>query len=566
MKKLAILTSILALAACGGGSGGSGGGAGIGGVPSVPDTPNIPEIPSTSDFTTTSMSDTADNSVEINTYVENILGTDFDSGASGASVISRHAAVRSGTTQTINNVATDRNARNQQQIEDMHAFYEKDEAEKREFISNNRQLVKRYAQLAYGNKIEDFDFDNSEIDAILEYLSNDKFKWSHVYDKYKFQKHNLADQTLYASGSRENDGLVDDYVKITQTNNGKITKIKLRDRWFGSDNDMNFARTKNGQFLATEYSYYYRCGEMCQLKYDTDNPKESLANIKAGLLASLDKTAQYDQNIDTESIVQQIMGITDISEFVSKSDTEMEAWYDKDIHGFYSVPNEFMLDVLAYGASVGLRYSDFGKLSGVQYLAHDKDTAEKLSYAFAGGYDIKNIDKDTMSGKMAFAGKAVGHVMHHTEDADGVATNNYLDIASDAKLVFEDGAETLTMNFSDNANANNCWYDVEFTKDGDNITVSLTNGDKITEANSQYKFNQTEYSGQNNQQYFTYDNGNGWGNVQMAAIETSYYGDNGNPEEVVGRTLLSDQNWDNSSAATDERVFTASFGATLDNK
>ncbi|MBQ8294303.1 MAG: hypothetical protein IJX89_02875 [Alphaproteobacteria bacterium] len=44
MKKLAILTSILALTACGGGSGGSGGGAGIGGAPTGNTTPIIPEI------------------------------------------------------------------------------------------------------------------------------------------------------------------------------------------------------------------------------------------------------------------------------------------------------------------------------------------------------------------------------------------------------------------------------------------------------------------------------------------------------------------------------------------
>ena len=559
MKKLAILTSILALAACGGGSGGSGGGAGIGGVPSVPDTPNIPEIPSTSDFTTTSMSDTADNSVEINTYVENILGTDFDSGTSAASVISRHATIRSGTTQTINNVDTDRNARNQQQIEDMHAFYEKDEAEKREFITNNRQLVKRYAQLAYGNKIEDFDFDNSEIDAILEYLSHDKFKWNNVYDKYKFQKHNLADQELYASGNREWSS--DAYIKITQTDNGKITNIKMYDDWFGRE--LEFTRTQDNKFFATPYTYALRCGEFCQLTFKTGNPQESIENIKAGFTAALNKEAQYNTQINKEEIQAKIDAITADSVFTSISATELEGLYDKDVQGLYYTPNQMLVGLDAYGASVGLRYSDFGKINGIQYLENNKADAEKLGYVFAGGYDIKNIDKDTMSGKMAFAGKAVGQVMNHTEDADGVATNNYLDIASDAKLVFEDGKETLTMNFSD-------WYDVEYVKDGDNIKVSLSNGDKIAEANSQYKFNQSEYSFTKDEygdwQNFTPDNGNDWGNMQMATMETSYYGDNGAPSEAVGRVGLLDQDWDNSSAENIERFFTASFGATADNK
>lgn len=559
MKKLAILTSILALAACGGGSGGSGGGAGIGGVPSGPDTPNIPEIPNTSDFTTTSMSDTADNSVEINTYVENILGTDFDSGTSAASVISRHAAVRSGTIQTINNVDTDRNARNQQQIEDMHAFHEKDEAEKREFITNNRQLVKRYAQLAYGNKIEDFDFDNSEIDAILEYLSHDKFKWSHVYDKYKFQKHNLADQELYASGNREWSS--DAYIKITQTDNGKITNIKMYDDWFGQE--LEFTRTQDNKFFATPYTYALRCGEFCQLTFKTGNPQESIENIKAGFTAALEEEAQYNPQITKEEIQAKIDAITADSVFASISATELEGLYDKDVQGLYYTPNQMLVGLDAYGASVGLRYSDFGKISGIQYLESNKADAEKLGYIFAGGYDIKNIDKDTMSGKMAFAGKAVGQVMNHTEDADGVATNNYLDIASDAKLVFEDGKETLTMNFSD-------WYDVEYVKDGDNIKVSLSNGDKIAEANSQYKFNQSEYRFTKDEygdwQNFTPDNGNDWGNMQMATMETSYYGDNGAPSEAVGRVGLLDQDWDNSSAENIERFFTASFGATADNK
>ena len=558
MKKFAILTSCLALTACGGGSGS--GGASIGGIPNIPDTPNIPEIPSTSDFTTTSMSATADNSVEINTYVENILGTDFESGADIASVVSRHAAVRSGTTQAINNVDADRNARNQQQIEDMHAFYKKTDTEKREFINSNRQLVKRYAQLAYGDKIEDFDFENSEIDAILEYLSHEKFKWNDVYDKYKFQKHNLAEQELYASGNREWSS--DTYIKITQTDNGKITNIKMYDDWFGRE--LEFTRTQDNKFFATPYTYALRCGEFCQLTFKTGNPQESIENIKAGFTGALNEEAQYNTQINKEEIQAIIDAITTDSVFASISETELEGLYDKDVQGLYYTPNKMLVGLDVYGVNVGLRYSDFGKLSGIQYLEDNKADAEKLGYVFAGGYDIKNIDKDTMSGKMTFSGKAVGHVMHHTEDVDGVATNNYLDIASDAKLVFEDGVETLAMNFSDNANANNRWYDVEFVKDGDNVGVSLSNGDKIAEANAQYKFDQADYNFTKDEngdwQNFTDDNGNGWGNTQMATMETSYYGDNGAPSEAVGRVGLLDQDWNDSSAENIERFFTASFG------
>ena len=77
MKKLSILTSVLALTACGGGSGGVG--------VSVP-APNVPdEVINIVDFDkVTEMQVLTNNEAERTAYVKSVLGDDFYSDASGA--------------------------------------------------------------------------------------------------------------------------------------------------------------------------------------------------------------------------------------------------------------------------------------------------------------------------------------------------------------------------------------------------------------------------------------------------------------------------------------------------
>ena len=102
-------------------------------------------------------------------------------------------------------------------------------------------------------------------------------------------------------------------------------------------------------------------------------------------------------------------------------------------------------------SQLNLRFSDFGKVTITG--ANGKD------YMFAGGY--KKLHHDVPTSSMTFTGNAVGVVSNgaNTQEIDG-----------DANLSFDNGNETLNMNFTD-------WYDVEIVKSG-NTTEKITFTDK----------------------------------------------------------------------------------------
>ena len=102
-------------------------------------------------------------------------------------------------------------------------------------------------------------------------------------------------------------------------------------------------------------------------------------------------------------------------------------------------------------SQLNLRFSDFGKVTITGANAKD--------YMFAGGYNKLHHDAPTSS--MTFTGNAVGVVSNgaNTQEIDG-----------DTNLSFDNGNETLNMNFAG-------WYDVEIVKSG-NTTEKITFTDK----------------------------------------------------------------------------------------
>ncbi|MBP3398081.1 MAG: hypothetical protein J6K82_04070, partial [Alphaproteobacteria bacterium] len=93
MKKLAILTSLLALAACGGGSGSGGGGS----APIMPDLPVVPneaEMVRSSNSVITGMVSINNESIRTD-YVKKALGDDYYSDVSNGTINpSRSAVIR----------------------------------------------------------------------------------------------------------------------------------------------------------------------------------------------------------------------------------------------------------------------------------------------------------------------------------------------------------------------------------------------------------------------------------------------------------------------------------------
>lgn len=565
MKKIIFLTSALTLAACGGGSGG-----GTNNItqPIIPNTPNTPSVPTDVDLTVTSLSETADNTIEINTYVESILGTDFNTTPNSAPIHNRYSTSRSDTSDP------DRNSRNQEYIEDMKTFFEiSDPDSQKEFISNNKHLVKQYAELACGHSIQksEFDFDAADTDSIYNYLKNDKFKWQDIWEKHHYKQEHLSDQKLYSgAGSRDWD---EGYVKITELNNGKIKNIKIMDTH--REQELDFRRDGNKGFYATPYKYVLQCGAWCAVVYRTNETNLSINQIKKGLLESIDPDAPESERQKMAQAIESITKDTTPTAIASSDFIETE---DQDITKLYYIPTQMHADVKAYGKTLGLRYSDFGTVRGTYQVADITGTKNGLGYIFAGGYGIKQVDPKDMSGKMTFSGTAYGSVMYHTNEWDGTATDEYLDIESDAKLVFDNGKETLTMNFSENKKSDNKWYDIKYTKENDIIDIELTNGDKIATQNQKFMFNDIENGGKVNEKTFadmtnklgyhdtTLENGRNL--VQLGSLDTKYYGDNDIPSEAVGTTTLMEQLWGGDPnkvpLENEEIFFNAAFGVTKD--
>lgn len=143
----------------------------------------------------------------------------------------------------------------------------------------------------------------------------------------------------------------------------------------------------------------------------------------------------------------------------------------------------------------GLKYSDFGN------IVKTPKGENKSVHNFAGGYKIARVDVPQT--EMNFSGIAVGTV------SNGDAS---VSLDGDAVLALAGGAETLTMDFTDNG-----WYKV--TVAGNNITFS---GDGVENMNMA-----------GGDGAFTDENGK---------MNIGYYGNNGVASEFVGTVWYRENN------------------------
>lgn len=116
------------------------------------------------------------------------------------------------------------------------------------------------------------------------------------------------------------------------------------------------------------------------------------------------------------------------------------------------------------GAKYGLKYSDFGSLAVMKNVTVDGETKSQpvSTDYFVGGYDIKQVSTADMSGEYQFNGYATGAVTG--ADAKTLAVNGA------TTLVFNDGDETLTMDFTDSN-----WHNVVVSRqEGSTANVQFT--------------------------------------------------------------------------------------------
>jgi len=549
MKKIAIFTSILALAACGGGSGsghsgGSGAWGGHDGVPGV-------ETPETVDLTITNLPDSVDNKDEIVSYVEAALGDVIMAQSSQSVNAGRKSAARHSSLWSGMNI----DEKYDLALAEYKNMYN---AAMGQALADDAY---KNAYLLAGGKFEDFDWgelsdDNrDEIRAYIHERYEDILKkffwWIDNKPSWEYKKQNLADMDFNSFGNRAWNG--DSYIKILQTNNGKITKINMNDPHDGIDYDITIDKSGKG-VSAPKYTYFvpFSTGYGIDVvRFETDKELK-ISEIKDGLKNVLNTDFPYMSDEQKNQIIADIDNMSDKNKKEYSYYDGLER-LDTDDLGYWFVQKEAMnIDNLSvYGKSAGLRYSDFGRVVGTYNVG---DLSIDRKYVFAGGYDIKQVDKDRIESEMNFSGKAVGNVVYHrTSETDNSIEHSYLDLESnDVKLNFNNGTETLTMKFPN-------WYDVKVVqnKNGDG-TITFANGDRISD--SKYKFDKNEYS--------LRDDDIANGHVGGGVLEAKYYGDNFVPTEVAGKVDFLQQNWKNDNESgkelyNEEKYFMSAFGGTV---
>lgn len=192
-----------------------------------------------------------------------------------------------------------------------------------------------------------------------------------------------------------------------------------------------------------------------------------------------------------------------------------------------------------YGRDLGLKYSDFGQ--GIFILDVDGEEDTENSYEpFAGGY--KFLRKDSPETAMNFTGKAVGSVSNHD-----FAKNVY----GPATLEFDNGAETLNMNFTQTTNTadDTPWYNVTITRNTNNNSIVFeTNGTVNANIPEDLRFNDFNDNTRTPNEYHLVDGYNGAGyhpdensgkiiGDGYGKLEIGYYGGiDGNVTEATGVT------------------------------
>lgn len=483
MKKLTILTSVLALTACGGGSGG-----GNSAVtnndpinnPGAPVTFGTTEIPTsrvsstaaTSNSHVTGMDSSVTNIAEMTETVKtaigvedlNYLANNLDNISSSTSNLTvRSASARRSTLRSLSGFNDKAEAANytitftDDAMKEMaHKTYDEIMRFLEELSAFTRNIW--FKMLCYANGHCN-SYSLEELATMIHEQATHNH-WHDFYERNHYREYTLRDVDFTmssASNGDENGGL--DIVKFELDNNSKIVGVKL---------------------------FALNSGEINN--FENQDPSDD---------------AYFNRESDDSNVFS----------FIQERD---EGPVHKKLIGTARVET--------YGHETGNRYSDFGRfIAELEKYENDVFIEPQNSYEpFAGGYKDKLV---VPSESMNFTGKAIGTIKGKNENlgdlrAEGTATLEF------------NGAnqnQTLSMQFDN-------WYNVTIDKNMNNDQLKFTFDGTVADNNyaladmaSTHKevtiTNPGNYSGQG------YDN-----SLTKGKLQINYYGDNGNPEEFVGVT------------------------------
>ncbi len=508
MKKLVLLTSVLALAACGGGSGGSGG------TPAPIWHKDTVITKDMLDNIDTEQSREIVAKLQTIEYVENNLESIIDGG-----VLST-PSIRSARSATINELdsglaLSDIESRYQHALEYFGVLNKVLGTD----INTSAEITVKDIKIAYSlsanKKYEDLtnddlpfiDIDNEDDETVITIdagfretqiaikencIENDNLHKNTPEDiladiitpappyKFDFSGKTFEYSEEYATGR----------VVFTTNESGSITDIdfSLVDKFIDNspdDNRLTFIAYETCWKMPTEFgSRDYHITTATEITTDEQLRELAIKDLKADAdPEELDAALAYAENLTLKDVdIQKI---------------------------------SYEGDLTFWGNQIGLKYSDIGdlKLIGTVITESGINTDIQITHMMiAGGDENRIIAKESLSpdNKYEFSGRA--HAILTAKDDTKMSDNKgikYIN-TSDAKLVFDatKGTETLTMDFTD-------WYDVEISKDNnDEFTAKISNddNDEIDPMFQEYDNNKT---------------------IVSATIDAKYYGAGATPEESI---------------------------------
>lgn len=426
MKKLAILTSLLALAACGGGSGSGGGGS----APIMPDLPVVPneaEMVRSSNSVITGMVSINNESIRTD-YVKKALGDDYYSDVSNGTINpSRSAVIRSSA-----NAGGGKNiCKSEKDCNDLAFNNMKDwlieniDSLDENNIENSADL--RNALILAGFKdnlpgnwddIKDWFFDNK--DAIKQQAQD-------IYDQLgKHEEFNLADVvfTMSSASLGDEDG-GKDQLTFDVDENGKITGVDFK----------TYAPNDQGELVKADEGDFYakRTGDENEFLIH----QEREGKILEGNMA----IETYGRNVGLK--------YSDFGAFVgerretdSNGHTESGMQYEGFAGGYVNkeVNIANMTGKMDFsGRVIGTvqpksEEGDNLRLDGAATLNFDNG-AETLSFAFDNWYDVK-IEKTGDQGDIHFTnGDVITNDEYKFAAGNELKTDNFLNGNYEGKVV-----------------------------------------------------------------------------------------------------------------------------------
>ncbi len=392
-----------------------------------------------------------------------------------------------------------------------------------------------------------------DIDNINEWVkdSDNQIKMEKLCERFSDKKQTIEDVKFKVMDNDVNEG---DAAQFFVDENGQIIDMAFDVATYNPQTKFHW-NSDEKSFIGSEDRIVYEIfvknpgdpEKPIHYSVDVDKSIQDKEKIKNAFLTEY----QEDKKI-IEDIFNQISSLDDFKHVSSLQDFKNGKKLNDDVTLSSCNQLENMkIDFVSYGLGKGeenpvkLEYSDFGviKLTGEYYINDKYQSGDDTDRAmvFAGGYDIKRIDRDLIKDKnLEFEGSAVAGVNYSINDNDGQGEVFH----GSAKLNFDNGEETLTTDFTKDG-----WYKVVVTSNAnqDNYNINFS-GDVKDE---KYRFTQASA------QDFVKDDDQ---NSPRGKVDIGYYG-NGQPTEATGSLLYREDYGNVAKDEIDSRWANIAFGA-----